>query len=74
VVVPSGDADALSTAMSRLARDRAGAVAIGRRGMEHVAAHFAVPRSATAVAALYRALVDGADGSAGSHEVEPAPA
>ncbi len=59
LAVPPGDAEALAEAVRHLARDREQARAMGRRGREHVVAHFARATLAQDLEATLQAVAVG---------------
>jgi rhamnosyl/mannosyltransferase len=64
LVVPPGDAGALTAALTRLLRDEALRVRMGQAGQARVAAEFTVARMVAATTALYHRLVADAAGAA----------
>ena len=57
VLVPPGDADALTAALEPLLRDPAACAAMGARGRERVVANFSLDAEAARIAEVYRTLV-----------------
>jgi mannosyltransferase len=57
ILVPTGDADALTAALEPLMRDVAAASAMGERGRQRVLEKFSLDAEARAIADVYRALV-----------------
>jgi len=57
LLVPTGDADALTDALDTLMRDPAAAAAMGERARAHVVADFSVDAEAEKYAAVYRRLL-----------------
>lgn len=57
VLVPPGDADALTAALEPLMRDPASADAMGRRGRERVLEKFSLDAEATRIGEVYRSLL-----------------
>lgn len=56
-LTPPGDVAALAAAISRLATERAAAVACGRAGRQKVSQHFQIQTVATGITAIYRRLL-----------------
>lgn len=59
LLVAERDAEALADAIQRLADHKELRASLGRRGREHVMAHFDVHKNATAVASLIQEALDG---------------
>lgn len=57
LLVPAGDADALSAALEPLMRDPAAAAAMGERARAYVVANFSVEAEAQKIAAVYRRVL-----------------
>jgi mannosyltransferase len=57
VLIPPGDADALTAALEPLLRDPAGCAAMGARGRERVFTHFSLDAEAVRIADVYRKLI-----------------
>jgi mannosyltransferase len=57
VLIPTGDADALATALEPLMRDVAAATAMGERGRARVLAKFSLDAEAARIGEVYRSLL-----------------
>ncbi len=59
LLVPPGDADALTAALESLMRDPAAAAAMGRRARERAVTEFSLDAEVAGIAKLYRAVGSG---------------
>jgi mannosyltransferase len=57
VLIPPGDADALTAALEPLLRDPAACVAMGARGRERVVAKFSLDAEAARIEDVYRKMI-----------------
>jgi mannosyltransferase len=57
VLIPPGDADALTAALEPLLRDPAACTAMGARGRARVVANFSLDAEAGRIADVYRSLI-----------------